>query len=118
MAKRDTSRFIFIWHLLFVGTAAGGTQPRPAELRAALLLTGFFEGFGHGLMGKSGFGYSKIALGCLAAFGRDFACESEAAGLDVGGIGDKGGRVMGLDAHAGGGRNGILVGTKEKKPLN
>jgi hypothetical protein len=38
-----------------------------------IVFAGFFEGFGHGLMGKSGFGYSKIALGCFAAFGRNFA---------------------------------------------
>ena len=122
MAKRGASRFIFIWHLLFVGTAAGGTQPhmrpRPAELRAALFLTGFFEGFGHGLMGKSGFGYSKIALGGFAAFGRNFAREGEAAGLQVLIIGDEGGGVVRVDAHVGGSGDGVLVGSEEQKPLN
>ena len=38
-----------------------------------LLLPGFFEGFGHGLMGKSDFGGAKVALGGLTAFGRDLA---------------------------------------------
>jgi hypothetical protein len=49
-------------------------------------------------MGESGFGYCEIALGGFAAFGRDFARKGEATGLDVGGIGDKGGGVVRADA--------------------
>jgi hypothetical protein len=46
-----------------------------------IVFAGFFEGFGHGLMGKSGFGYSEIALGGFTAFGRDFARKGEATGM-------------------------------------
>ena len=105
-----------------MGTAAGGTQSRPAAgsrsycgAARGLFFPGFFEGFAHGFSNGSNFGVGEFAPGGLAAAGGDFVGEGVAAGLDVVVIGDEGGGVVGLDAHVGGGGDGVLVGTEEQE---
>jgi len=100
------------------GTSMRERPKKRQECRCSLFLAGFFEGFGHGFIGEGGFGDGEVALGGVAAFGRDLARKGEAAGLDVGGIGDKGGGVVRVDAHVRGGGDGVMVGTEEQKPLN
>ena len=80
-----------------------------------LLLPGFLMGFAHGFGGGSGFSLFEDASGGVAAVGRDFGRKGTATCLDIIGIRVDGGGVVGLDAHAGGGGDGVLVCTQEQE---
>jgi len=56
-----------------VSRAAGSQRARLSRHALLFILPGFFEGFGHGLMGESDFGGTKVTSGSLTAFGRDLA---------------------------------------------